>query len=151
MCPLNYYVCKPVKEESTEFDTTRKVTALSMASSGTPPQKCPATKNLKLTHPTTYYRQALTRDKRVVMALANELSECTTASEYHLEAVSPFGKQLVAITYAATTTAVALSTSTLDVDAYSVMVLFALRSVSSCILGVCNCVLLHCCASPCLS
>ena len=23
MCPLNYYVCKPVKEESTEFDTTQ--------------------------------------------------------------------------------------------------------------------------------
>ena len=73
MCPLNYYVCKPVKEESTEFDTTRKVTALSMASSGTPPQKCPATKNLKLTHPTTYYRQAFTPDKRVAMALANKL------------------------------------------------------------------------------
>ena len=74
MCPLNYYVCKPVKEESTEFVTTRRVTALSTASFGTPLQKRPATKNLKLTHHITHYRRALTHDKCVVMALANELS-----------------------------------------------------------------------------
>ena len=140
-----------MKEESTEFDTTRRDTALSTVSFGTPLWKRPATKKVKQTHHITNYRRALTHDKCIVTALANELSECTTANEYHMESASPFGKQLVANTYAATTTAVALSTSTLDVDAYPVMVLFALRSVSSCILGVCNCVLLHCCASPCLS
>ena len=67
-----------------------------------------------------------------------------------MESASPFGKQLVGTTYAVTTTAVALPTSTLDVDAYSVKVLFALRPASCCILGICNRALPRCCALLCL-
>ena len=72
MCPLNYSVCKPVKEESTEFSITQWVTTQSMASSGMPQRKCQATKNLKLKHPITHHRQAWTRNKRILMTLVGQ-------------------------------------------------------------------------------
>ena len=75
MCPLNYYVCKPVKEVSTELDITQRVTAQFTASFGMPQRKCQATKNRKLKHPITHHRQVWTRNKRVLMTLVGQLPQ----------------------------------------------------------------------------